>query len=259
MGHSTIDSEQGHWLLAKMGKRVLRPGGRELTMKLINDLAIGKTDAVVEFAPGLGYTATVLLGRNPLSYTGIELNTEAASLLEQRFREPRCTIVNSSAAQTGLDSDSVSKVVGEAMLTMQPDHRKSEIMSEAYRILKPGGLYGIHELSLKPDDLGAETKKDVQRGLAQSIKVNARPLTKPEWCALLQDQGFRIRSVAENAMDLLKLKRMIADEGILRTLKIAFNVATHPKARRSILDMRRTFVRYQDHLSSIAIVAEKIA
>lgn len=36
-------------------------------------------------------------------------------------------------------------------------------------------------------------------------------------------------------------------------------VATHPKARRSILDMRRTFVRYQDHLSSIAIVAEKIA
>lgn len=30
-----IEKAQGHWLLAKMGKRVLRPGGRELTEKLV--------------------------------------------------------------------------------------------------------------------------------------------------------------------------------------------------------------------------------
>ena len=51
MSNKTINSEQGHWLLAKMGKRVLRPGGKELTLKLVNELDIGHKDAVVEFAP----------------------------------------------------------------------------------------------------------------------------------------------------------------------------------------------------------------
>ena len=41
----------GHWLLAKMGKRVLRPGGLDLTRQLLKWLAIGQDDEVVEFAP----------------------------------------------------------------------------------------------------------------------------------------------------------------------------------------------------------------
>ena len=44
----------GHWLLARLGKRVLRPGGLELTSRLLANLAIGPADAVVELAPGLG-------------------------------------------------------------------------------------------------------------------------------------------------------------------------------------------------------------
>ena len=32
---NTLNQKQGHWILAKLGKRVLRPGGRELTEKLI--------------------------------------------------------------------------------------------------------------------------------------------------------------------------------------------------------------------------------
>ena len=47
----------GHWLLAKMGKRVLRPGGLELTRRLLSELAVTAVDDVVEFAPGLGITA----------------------------------------------------------------------------------------------------------------------------------------------------------------------------------------------------------
>src|SRR5262245_48459011 len=44
----------GHWLLARLGKRVLRPGGRQLTCQMIEALNIGASDAVIEFAPGLG-------------------------------------------------------------------------------------------------------------------------------------------------------------------------------------------------------------
>ncbi|WP_369808783.1 hypothetical protein [Parabacteroides sp. Marseille-P3160] len=45
-----IEKAQGHWVLAGMGKRVLRPGGKELTLRLMEGLQIGPADEVIEFA-----------------------------------------------------------------------------------------------------------------------------------------------------------------------------------------------------------------
>ena len=69
-----------------MGKRVLRPGGKELSMKMIEGLSISPNDDVVEFAPGLGFTAGITLSKNPKSYTGVELNEEAAGILKNRLK-----------------------------------------------------------------------------------------------------------------------------------------------------------------------------
>ena len=44
----------GHWLLARLGKRVLRPGGLGLTRIMLDRLGIGARDEVVEFAPAWG-------------------------------------------------------------------------------------------------------------------------------------------------------------------------------------------------------------
>ncbi len=60
-----VSAQQGHWVLAAMGKRVLRPGGKELTEKMIDGLDITPNDAVVEFAPGLGFTAELALRCGP--------------------------------------------------------------------------------------------------------------------------------------------------------------------------------------------------
>src|SRR5699024_861421 len=174
MKNKTIHTEQGHWLLAKMGKKVLRPGGKKLSLKLVKELDISPKDIVVEFAPGMGLTAALLLAENPAYYVGVELNEEAASRLAHKIGG-QCAVLNTTAAKTGLDSESVDKVLGEAMLTMQADHRKTEIMREARRILRPGGLYRIHELGLMPDDIDIESKKDIQRNLAKLMHVNARP------------------------------------------------------------------------------------
>ena len=61
MSTTRMHPNQGHWFLAKMGKRVLRPGGRELTQKLIQHLQITKEDYIVEFAPGTRFTANITL------------------------------------------------------------------------------------------------------------------------------------------------------------------------------------------------------
>ena len=71
------DAVQGDWLLARLGKRVLRPGGVELTHRLLALADVGDSD-VVEVAPGLGRTATEIIDRHPRSYVGSERDPDAA-------------------------------------------------------------------------------------------------------------------------------------------------------------------------------------
>ena len=57
---------QGHWLLAKMGKRVLRPGGMELTRRILEQAKPAPADRIVELGPGVGKTAELLLKIHPV-------------------------------------------------------------------------------------------------------------------------------------------------------------------------------------------------
>ncbi len=54
-------------LLARLGKQTLRPGGMELTRQMLELLDVRSSDEVVEFAPGVGATARLILGRAPPS------------------------------------------------------------------------------------------------------------------------------------------------------------------------------------------------
>ena len=258
MNTSDISKAQGHWVLAKMGKKVLRPGGRELTNKLVEGLSISSTDDVVEFAPGLGYTASLAISKRPKTYTGVDADLEAAKRLRGIINHNGYQIIHGSAAETPIDTGCKSKVYGEAMLTMHADHRKSEIIKEAHRILKKGGLYAIHELGLTPNTISDELKATIQKDLAVAIKVNARPLTQQEWSELLEKEGFRIKSIDTNAMHLLEPSRIIQDEGFFGALKIGFNILTHSDARKRIVEMSKIFRKHAKHMNSIAIVAEKI-
>lgn len=110
--HLATEKMPGHWLLARMGKRVLRPGGLELTQKLLTELAIGANDDVVEFAPGLGVTARFALARNPRSYTAVERDRDAAATVEQFLAGPSQHCVLGTAEAMGLPDGSATVVYG---------------------------------------------------------------------------------------------------------------------------------------------------
>lgn len=258
MNNTNINKAQGHWVLAKMGKKVLRPGGRELTNKLIDALDISSEDCIAEFAPGLGFTASLALKKHPKSYIGIDKDEDVIKLLKKKYNENGVKFIKGNASDTDLPKGQFDKVYGEAMLTMQAENRKSQIISEAYRILKTGGLYGIHELGLYPDDMDSSNKAKIQRDLALSIQVNARPLTVDEWKSLLVKEGFSIKKVMTGNMRLLKPKRMMNDEGLFRFIKIIFNIVRNPAARKRIIKMKQTFERHLSHLNAVAIVAQKV-
>lgn len=247
----------GHWLLARLGKRVLRPGGLELTRCMLESLAIHSSDAVVEFAPGLGVTTRLVLDLNPASYTAIEGDEAAAAQVRYLLAGFNQKCLVGSASETGLPENSATVVYGEAMLTMQGPAQKRQIVQEAGRLLKPGGRYGVHELCLVPDDLDGSIKQEIQHALAQAIHVGARPLTSKEWRAVLEAEGFEVQTEVLRPMRLLKADRLIQDEGLWGALRFAWNLCRDQEARQRVFAMRRVFMKYHSHLAAIVLVGVK--
>ncbi len=256
---ATLDAARmpGHWLLARMGKRVLRPGGLELTQKMLEGLAIASSDHVVELAPGLGTTTRLVLGFDPASYIGVDRDEAAVRSVQRALRPGRDQVRQGAAAKTGLESGSASVVLGEAMLTMHTAEQKAAIIREAHRVLSAGGRYGIHELALTPDDLPESDKSEINRALSDSIHVGARPLTVQEWRQVLSEGGFEVTYSATAPMALLESSRVIADEGLLGAMRITANVLRNPAARQRILEMRAVFRRYASKMCAVTLVARR--
>lgn len=246
----------GHWVLARLGKRVLRPGGMELTRRMLSSLAIGASDDVVEFAPGMGVTARLTLALNPASYTAVERDEAAARIVQGYAVGERRRVVVGGAAETGLPPVSATVVYGEAMLTMQTEEAKRQIVREASRLLRRGGRYAIHELCLR-NGVSGEVRREVERALTGVVHHGVKPLTVSEWRHLLEDEGFEVKAVETAPMALLEPARVIRDEGLFRALRFAFNVLRDGDARRRVFEMRSVFRRHRGQIAAVTITAAR--
>ena len=250
-----VDRMPGHWLLARMGKRVLRPGGRELTDQLLGALAIDPSADVVELAPGLGSTTELVLGCNPATYVGVDRDPVSAERVAHVVNGPGRSVVNASAADTGLPDASADVVFGEAYLTMQPASQKARIMAELARVVRPGGRIGLHEVSFAPDDLDDERCDAIAADLRRTIKVNVTPLSLRGWTNLLDEAGFDVAGTVTAPLHLLEPRRLIADEGVLGAARFVGRVARNPDARARVLAMRAAMHDNAEHLQACVVTA----
>jgi hypothetical protein len=247
----------GHWVLARLGKRVLRPGGMGLTRRMLKTLGISSHDNVVEFAPGMGVTAKLTLELKPASYTAVERDAAAARIVNGYLNGPWQVCVVGRAEETGLTSSSATVVYGEAMLTMQPEEKKRAIVREAHRLLEAGGRYGIHEMYLVSEDLNDDERKAAEKELTGVVHHGVRPLTLNEWRSLLESEGFHVEFASTAPMSLLEPARLIQDEGLAGAVRFAFNLLRHPDARRRVLQMRSVFRRNRKRLGAVTLTAIK--
>ncbi|SDN67631.1 Methyltransferase domain-containing protein [Actinomyces ruminicola] len=250
-----VATAPGHWVLARAGKRVLRPGGAALSTAMLGHARLAGAD-VVELAPGLGRTAAEVIAAAPASYTAVDRDPDAARRVAAVVGDDG-TVRQGEAASTGLPDASADVVIGEAMLSMQSDKAKAAIAAEAARMLRPGGRYAIHELGVVPDDIDDARYTELRKDLARAIHVNARPMTAAAWRQLLEGAGLVVEWVDTAPMALLKLSRNLHDEGLGGFARIARNVLTDAELRRRVMLMRRTFKRYEHDMMGIALVAHK--
>ena len=252
-----LDKMQGHWVLARAGKRVLRPGGIELTKRMLDALAIGTQDRVVEFAPGLGHTARMVLAKHPLAYCGVEREPAAAEHLRRELAETNAQFVLGHAEESRLPRASANIVYGEAMLSMQSYEHKSRIFAEAVRLLAASGRYGIHELCLTPDNISGSLRHEIQAAMSKEIHVGVQPLTIAEWVNLFEQYNLRMTWRSTAPMHLLEVRRVLQDEGFKGSWRIAFRVGMNPVLRRRLFAMRRLFRKYEEHLEAVSLIGQR--
>jgi SAM-dependent methyltransferase len=246
-----------HWLLARLGKKVMRPGGLPVTKTMLAGLRIGPGDDVVDLAPGLGVTVQLVKAANPATFRGLERGEVEAERARRLAGVAPYTCVVAPPEATGLPGESASVVYGEAVLSLETDATKREIIAEAARLLRPGGRLGLHELLLRPDDLGDAKKREIEDVLTRALRVRARPLTLSEWRRLLEDGGFEVTVASPASLLLLSPPTVLADEGIGGTLGILGRTLREPAALKRVLLFLRLFRRYSGELGSVALVARK--
>lgn len=247
-----------HWLFARLGKRVLRPGGMAMTNEMLRALTIQPSDDVIEFAPGLGGTARLALAARPASFIGIEANQQAARVARDHLTSTTRIIVR-NADDTGLESETASVVYGEALLTLQRPAKKRSMVNEAHRLLCTGGRFGIHELALVPDDIPEFDRQIVSRDLKTVLRGGALPTTPNEWRLLLEARGFEIQTELVGPVRFLEPGQLLADEGAIGALRVAWNLSRDRAARARIIRVRRMIRRHAKALASIVIVARKVS
>lgn len=256
-----VEKMPAHWLLARLGKRVLRPGGREATEWILSRARPGPTDDVIEFAPGLGITARRILSHSPRSYVGIERDEGAAAVAERAISAlgaPDARIVRGDAARVPLPDGCASLVVGEAMLSMQPQNKKEAIVREAARLLRSGGRYALHEMAVRPGT-PVEERERIQQELSAVIRVGVRIGTPEEWGEWLAGAGFAVREQTTVPMRLLEWDRLVSDEGLLGVARMAANAIRTPGALARLRKLRKTFRAHAERLCAICLVAERAA
>lgn len=259
--HVGTERIPGHWLLARLGKRVLRPGGMATTRWLLEHGGLGPNDDVVEFAPGMGVTAALALGRRPRSYTAIERDPAAARVVGEvlqrhAWSSTAAELIVGDATAAPLEGERATFVIGEAMLSMQSQAAKERIVAEAARVLRAGGRYAIHELALadeEPADLAAE----VQRDLSRVIHVGVRIHSRAGWVDLLERHGFQVEDSKTGPVRLLEPSQLLRDEGLRGLLRFCGRALSDPTARARVRAMRAVFRKHARHLAFIAIVAKR--
>ncbi|MEJ8325113.1 class I SAM-dependent methyltransferase [Kosakonia sacchari] len=252
------DSDKaGHTFLASLGKTRLRPGGVEATEWLFSQVPLNEQSRVLEVACNMGTTSIELVQRFGCTVDAIDMDKNALAQARQNVisagLDSNIHLSEANANKLPFGDNTFDVVINEAMLTMYVDKAKAKLISEYYRVLKPGGRLLTHDIMFMRSGLAT----DNQSKLEQVVRSNVSPMTEAAWRTLFIDNGFVAVETRHGAMSLMSPVGLIRDEGFARALRIVFNGLRTRDNRTRFLGMFRFFRANRRQLNYIACCSRK--
>ncbi|MCT7991172.1 SAM-dependent methyltransferase [Laspinema olomoucense] len=243
----------GHQILAAAGKTVLRPGGRAATEQLLEWANFQGGETVLELASSFGESAIAIAQRFGVRVVGVEKNPQSVERSRQNIRaaglESQIEIIEGDIFHLEEIPGEFDYVLAEAILTLQSLPGKTKLVKSIRQKLKPGGKFLSQEMLIR------DKEKEIHEVLAKVIRVNSSPLSLTHWQALYAEAGLQVQQTHSGGMELLSLKQLIRDEGLGGTIRIAKNILSNPPLRERVLEMRRTYLNYQNELGYVTFCA----
>ncbi len=235
------------------------PGGADLTRRLADQLELRSADAprrVADIAAGPGATARLLAHEYHVTVDGVDLSEtnvdRAQTAAAQAGLGERVRFHHGDAEKIPLPDNTFDALVCECALCTFPD--KNAATREFARILRPGGLVGITDVTLTDAGLPPELAT-----LGAWIACIADAHTVSDYTAILAGAALHTRHVEshdESLLDMIdRIDARVTALGIAAPKTLADN-GIKPDTVRAFTALARDEVN-AGHIGYTLIIAEK--
>jgi SAM-dependent methyltransferase len=167
----------------------LHPGGLGLTHRMGRLMGIPRDGRVLDLASGRGVSALAVSRAFQCNVVGLEFGAaaikEARQAAEDSPAESRAAFVRGDAERLPFGDEVFDAVLCECSMSIFPD--KPHTTREVARALRPGGRFGMSDVTIEPSVLPPELRGDIG-----NILCLTGALTVDGYIRLLEDAGFEL-------------------------------------------------------------------
>lgn len=244
-------TETAHEFLSRLGKQILRPGGKKGTNFLLKHTKISASSNVLEVACNQGETLIKLYKKYKCNIVGVDNNQHfinlAQSNIKRKMLGKKIGLLCCDAEKMPFMDNSIDIIITQAMLTMLSDDKFKLVLKEYFRILKPGGLLLTHDLVIYDNSLINQ--------LRSLTLVPVNPKHPKEWKKLFILNDFSIKRELIGKMNLINPLGLLCNEGF-NTLKILRNGLKKENKKR-FKQLYSFFNKNRKKLGFICLINEK--
>lgn len=232
------------------------PGGAALTRRLADQLGLRPGKRVADVAAGRGATARLLAEEYRVAVDAVELSetnvTHARAAVGQAGLHQRVHLHYGDVEELPLPGNTFDALVCECALCTFPD--KAAAARQFARVLRPGGLAGITDVTITDDGLPQEL---TTLGAWVACIADARSVA--DYTEILDRSGLRVRHVESHDQSLLEMIDRI--DARLTTLamaspKMLADNGIQPETARAFTALARAEVE-AGRLGYMLMIAEK--
>ncbi|MGY5859398.1 MAG: class I SAM-dependent methyltransferase [Candidatus Thorarchaeota archaeon] len=190
-----------HPIVVKLLDGIFHPGGLALSKLMVDRMGLDSDSSLLDIACGDGKTATYLAKTMGIQVSGIDVGQAMIDAATQRTKNMRVEDTTdfrvALASKIPYEENTFNAVISECALCTF--HDKESAMSEITRVLKPGGIVGLNDVTVQNHaDLDEEL-----RGLLGRVACVADALSSEEYINLFTSKGFTLlsSSVHSNLLD----------------------------------------------------------
>jgi ubiquinone/menaquinone biosynthesis C-methylase UbiE len=241
-------------LLAVLGKKVIRPGGRGSSETIFRMADFQADHNVLDIGCGVGTTAIEITSRFGCHVTAVDIDNRMIEYARNNIRRAgvadRITLKQCDIQALPFAHSVFDVVTIEAVSMFTRDQQAS--IQEAVRVCRPGGYVFDHEFVwAKPPPTNLRHVFDAMVCPGMSFE------TEREWSELYQSAGQEDIRAVPVPFDLLTPRGMLRDEGLTGTIAFIGRAMSRWGYITRMLWLIRVLAKVSPFLSSVVIASTK--